>query len=56
MSELEDIFHEIDPNNNGTIDFDKFAEYMEIPHRNSNDELKDAFRKLDKNGKGLVTH
>jgi len=56
--ELQDMMHEVDIDNNGTIEFDEFVELMQRRVGGSSDpdgEFKEAFKIFDKDGDGRIS-
>lgn len=56
-AELQDMINEVDPDNNGTIDFSKFMKMMEHKMRDadSEEEIMNAFKVFDKDGSGSIS-
>jgi calmodulin len=55
--ELEDMIDEVDADNNGTIDFPEFLTMLARRYRDtdSEEEIKEAFKRFDRNGKGYIS-
>lgn len=55
-SELDDVFQQLDRNDNGSIEFDEFLVSLRPPMSKSRLDLIDAaFHKMDKTGDGVIT-
>ncbi|XP_072042633.1 calmodulin-alpha-like [Amphiura filiformis] len=59
-TELQDMINEVDADGNGTIDLSEFLTMMEIISNNmketdSEEEIKEAFRVVDKDGNDLLS-
>lgn len=55
MGGLQDIINEVAADPNGTIDFPKFLTMMARKIRDSEEEIREAFRALDKDGAGYAS-
>lgn len=53
--ELQQILSEMDEDGNGTIEFDEFVEAMKKKTKESELEMKDAFKVLDRNKNGYIS-
>ena len=51
------MIHEVDPNNDGEVDFNEFMELMAKKTKDTEieEELKEAFKTFDKSGRGHFT-
>jgi calmodulin len=54
--ELSEIIKQIDPNQNGRIEFEEFVELMQALNKGETpeDEMKEAFKAFDRNGDGFI--
>ena len=57
LQELRDMIHEVDTDNNGTIDFKEFLVLMErqVGSGDKDTEYMEAFKLFDKNGDGTIS-
>lgn len=55
-AELSDLISEIDKDNSGTVDFQQFLSILEkkVGESENIDEIREAFRVFDKDGKGTI--
>lgn len=56
-AELKEMIAEVDANKDGTIDFKEFLGLMsrQTKERDSQEELKEAFKVFDKDGNGFIS-
>lgn len=56
-AELQDMINEVDADGNGSIDFSEFLTMMarKMKDIDSAEEIKEAFRVFDKDGKGYIS-
>eukprot|EP01120_Amphizonella_sp_Union-15-10_P012452 TRINITY_DN552_c0_g1_i1.p1 TRINITY_DN552_c0_g1~~TRINITY_DN552_c0_g1_i1.p1 ORF type:complete len:150 (-),score=49.03 TRINITY_DN552_c0_g1_i1:81-530(-) len=56
-AELQDMIHEVDANNSGTIDFPEFLTMMakQMKNEDTEEEIREAFKVFDKDGNGLIS-
>ena len=57
-AELQEMIAEVDANGNGNIDFPEFLKLMEKKMKDPKDsekELRDAFKVFDKDGNGFIS-
>ncbi|XP_074663137.1 neo-calmodulin-like [Tubulanus polymorphus] len=58
VGDIEDIIHQVDTNDNGTIEFNEFKglmDHFDEKHPNPEDELMRAFRVFDADGNGKIS-
>ncbi|ANB13798.1 calmodulin [Sugiyamaella lignohabitans] len=56
-SELSDMIHEVDVDNDGTIDFPEFLTMMarKMKDTDSEEEIREAFKVFDRDGNGFIS-
>jgi len=56
-AELQDMIHEVDKDNSGTIDFTEFLSMMarKMKDTDTEEEIREAFKVFDKDGNGFIS-